>query len=527
MDLTITLKGPHLPSPKHMPREALTREEIAKTFGVPKATVQRVAAVLESYKLKVVEVTQGGRSLKVRGSAAAITRAFRPKKFGMYELPGGRLIRAGEGELEIRKKFHKFVAGVFGLDQRCVVKCHRRAAGRQNTPKPLTPAKLEELYKFPAGYGDGETIAIAEFGQEPVDGLVRAAYITSDVAAFCEKHHRPVPKIRIESVGIPVLVCTREGYERYLEQVPKDVQDALEGMIGETMMDAQIVAALCPRADIGIYFATSSEGGLINLLDAVTSGSGPVPVALSISYGLAEQDPGWSRGAKAAINERLQIAALQGITVCASSGDDGSNCYQSDKRCHVEFPSSSPYVLSVGGTMLTRQKGRQGVEEVWCVAAGTNGGDGDAGATGGGVSVHPRPPWQRNVKIRSLNPHAIDGRVVPDVSALAGRPLYRLLVDGKSTKNGGTSAATPLWASLIARIDAKLPKSKRQRFLPRLFYKLYKPGVGAVGFRDIESGHNTSEPDPGIGYHAQKGFDAVSGLGVPKGRELLRALRMV
>src|SRR6516225_324046 len=98
MDLTITLKGPDLPSPKHMPRKALSREEIAKMFGVPKATVERVARVLESSKLKVVEVTQGGRSLKVRGSAAAITKAFRPKKFGMYELPGEGLTRAREGE---------------------------------------------------------------------------------------------------------------------------------------------------------------------------------------------------------------------------------------------------------------------------------------------------------------------------------------------------------------------------------------------------------------------------------------------
>jgi kumamolisin len=439
----------------------------------------------------------------------------------MYELPGEGLTRAREGELKIPKKLHKFVTGVFGLDQRCVVKCHHRATARQNTPKPLTPAKLEKLYKFPAGYGAGETIAIAEFGKDPVDGLVRAAYITSDVAAFCEKHHRPVPKIRIESVGIPVLVCTREGYERYLEQVPKEVQDSLNRMIGETMMDAQIVAALCPKADIGIYFANSSEGGLINLLDAVTSGSGPVPVAVSISYGLAEQDPGWSCGAKKAINERLQIAALQGITVCASSGDDGSNCYQSDKRCHVEFPSSSPYVLSVGGTMLT-QEGGQDVEEVWSAHPGTDGGDGDVGATGGGVSMHPRAPWQK-VKIQSLNSGAIDGRVVPDVSALAGSPLYDLI----KKPGGGTSAATPLWASLIARINSKLPKSKRQRFLPRLLYKLHKPGVGAVGFRDIELGDNISEPDPGIGYHAEKGFDAVSGLGVPKGRQLLRALRTV
>jgi len=277
-------------------------------------------------------------------------------------------------------------------------------------------------------------------------------------------------------------------------------------------MDAQIVAALCPKADIRIYFATLDEGGFVNLLDAVTSGSGPIPVVVSMSYGAAEDSSGWSRGAKTAINERLQIAALMGITVCVSSGDDGSGCYQSGRRCHVEFPSSSPYALSVGGTMLSH---RGHVEEAW------RGRSRQGAITGGGVSRFPRAPWQ-GVKIRSLNPGARFGRVVPDVSALAGRPYYCVLFDGKTDHNGGTSAATPLWASLIARINAALPPSKRQRFLPPL---LYKPGVGAVGFRDIVLGHNASRLHPG--YKAKHGFDAVSGWGVPDGCRLLGALAVV
>jgi kumamolisin len=46
---------------------------------------------------------------------------------------------------------------------------------------------------------------------------------------------------------------------------------------------------------------------------------------------------------------------------------------------------------------------------------------------------------------------------------------------------------------------------------------------GATTFTDITKGNNTS-PQPGFGYDAQVGFDAVSGWGVPNGKALLAAL---
>jgi len=44
-----------------------------------------------------------------------------------------------------------------------------------------------------------------------------------------------------------------------------------------------------------------------------------------------------------------------------------------------------------------------------------------------------------------------------------------------------------------------------------------------VAFRDITEGHNASS-DPGRGYHARQGYDAVSGWGVPDGEALLATL---
>jgi kumamolisin len=217
---------------------------------------------------------------------------------------------------------------------------------------------------------------------------------------------------------------------------------------------------------------------------------------------------------------------LLGITCCISSGDDGSGDEINDGHAHIDFPSSSPNTLGVGGTMLTNS-GSNINEVTWWQSPGQRAGGG--GATGGGVStVFPRPSWQ-NVKVKSLNPGSIDGRVAPDISALSGPPYYDLIFVGKDAPNGGTSASAPLWAALIARISANLPAGKQQRFLTPLLYKNGSGGqsVGKASTRDITVGNNASHPDPGKGYKAGPGFDAVSGWGVPDGVKLLNALSAI
>jgi kumamolisin len=51
--------------------------------------------------------------------------------------------------------------------------------------------------------------------------------------------------------------------------------------------------------------------------------------------------------------------------------------------------------------------------------------------------------------------------------------------------------------------------------------------VGKSSSRDITVGNNASHPDPGKGYKAGPGFDAVSGWGVPDGVKLLNALAVI
>lgn len=80
------------------------------------------------------------------------------------------------------------------------------------------------------------------------------------------------------------------------------------------------------------------------------------------------------------------------------------------------------------------------------------------GAVGGGISaVTEVPSWQAGLPMPASVTGGPKGRGVPDVTG-NGDPAsgYKVLVGGKGTVVGGTSAVAPLWAGLIARVNQQL-----------------------------------------------------------------------
>jgi kumamolisin len=498
VEVTVTLRHRELPAPG----SPLTRDELERHWAVSPDDTAAAARALGRFGLTVVGGPARTGSLRVRGSAAQIEAAFEPR-LGVYRSATGREFRGREGDVKIPRSLREVITGVFGLDRRRVAHRRWRAAqaapgAGKSAPPPLGPAELERRYRFPMGGAEGQTIAIAEFG---------GGYFAEDLRRFCRRHGRDVPSIT------PVAVGRRPLTRQRIAALRGEQRAEAQGESRETMMDIEIVAGLCPKARIRVLFAPFDQKGWIDLLDRVLTLE-PPPVALSVSWGSAEDDSDWSPAARQAINHRLHAAALLGITVCVATGDDGSGDQMGDDRGHVHFPASSPFVLAVGGTMLAPDDR----EVAWWNAPGDRS-ERRGGSTGGGVSVEfERPSWQRVRRVRSINPGARDGRTIPDVAALAGLPGYSLIYNGRPTMNGGTSAAAPLWAGLIARIAARRP-DEPPRFLPPLLYERRRRSA----FRDVTEGHNTS-PEPGRGYHARPGYDAVSGLGVPDGEALLASL---
>ena len=81
-----------------------------------------------------------------------------------------------------------------------------------------------------------------------------------------------------------------------------------------------------------------------------------------------------------AVNDAMKEAAGRGIPVCVAAGDDGSDDQVGDGLAHVNFPATSPFVLSIGGTALVRTA--HGFDEqVWFDGDGLRKDQG--GSTGG------------------------------------------------------------------------------------------------------------------------------------------------
>ena len=309
VEVTVTLRGPELPevSPGH----SMSREELERAYASSTEDMDAVAAALQGYGLEELDRMPSARSMRVRGTAAQMDAAFRAD-LGVYRRANGVEFRGREGELQIPGRLNEVVTGVFGLDQRRVA---RRAPGippyqgtaAEVAQAALTPSDLEERYRFPAGDAARQTVAIAEFG---------GAYFAGDLAKFCREQGRPEPTVRQVGLGVPVLT-----EEQVMALAPAEREQVMEAA-GEVNMDVQIVAGLCPAAEIIVYFTQFDQKGWVDLLNEIIKGVPAAPVAVSVSWGLAEDSADFSAAARSAIDERLQAAALLGVTVCVSAGDD-------------------------------------------------------------------------------------------------------------------------------------------------------------------------------------------------------------
>jgi kumamolisin len=197
------------------------------------------------------------------------------------------------------------------------------------------------------------------------------------------------------------------------------------------------------------------------------------------------------------------------MSVLAASGDSGAYGCQ-DTALSVGLPASDPYVTAVGGTTLySDAAGGYGHEAGWE-------GPLQGAGTGGGLSrFFLRPAWQTGTGVGN------GMREVPDVAADAD-PLtgYLIYVSGSWQVIGGTSAATPLWAGLVALADQAAAGERKPPlgFLNPALYTLGSSGASSPSpFHDVTIGGN-------LFYSAGPGWDYATGWGSPDAAVLVPAL---
>lgn len=253
-----------------------------------------------------------------------------------------------------------------------------------------------------------------------------------------------------------------------------------------------------------------------------------------------------------AMSASFQDAAIlqTGPTICICSQDYGSWSQVGDGYVHVSYPSSDPWILSVGGTTLGKYLPSGSSTPEWVEYAWNDHGDpfdSNWGVSGGGVSAYfPVPSYQNNAHIpNTLNSGLTGspvetvpttGRGVPDVAGNASvtSGFSGLYMGGGliGFPGNGTSASTPLWAGLIAVLNSNagfnigfanpsLYSFPSSDFCP--ITPLWPvPGNPALADCPVDNS-NGGVP----GYPTRAGWDAVTGLGSPNGMNLLASIQQL
>jgi kumamolisin len=468
-----------------------------------------VAEFARSHGLEVLESGRARRSVVVRGTARQVSEAF-AVELHRYEIRRSHY-HGFEGQVHLPASISGLVETVVGLDNR-PVPARRGPAKGGPTKKvsadpagtaPLTPQRVAQLYDFPGGTGAGQTIGIYEMVAEDEFGNPQnPGYTQADLAQTMQAFGGGL------NVPTPVDVIV-DG------QANAGVSD------DETVLDITVAGAIAQGAAIAVYLTGGTVQSIIHALQRMIhpSAGDPVPSVISISYGWGPDDDTTSTTTDEynQMDQLFQDAAHLDITVLVSSGDTGA-MVANKTQAQTSFPATDPWVIACGGTTIGGINGGTFGEVVWNDTFGRS-----AGATGGGVSaLFPPPSYQTGFNVPARNGTGTNGRGVPDIAGNASpNSGYPEFVGAQSVgPTGGTSAVAPLYAGMMALINATL--GTPAGFINPLLYSLagsaFKDTLGAPGPANNSFGGVT-------GYPAGAGWDACTGLGSLSGTALLKALQ--
>lgn len=261
---------------------------------------------------------------------------------------------------------------------------------------------------------------------------------------------------------------------------------------------------------------------------------------ISVSYGLQEDDEPTNYQQRQCA-EFMKLG-MQGVTIVFASGDSGvaarsaddgnsDGCLGKGEVFNPDTPASCPYVTALGATYLPKGGDPKKDQEVAVTRF----------PSGGGFSnIYSRPSYQNNAlnnyfsahdpgyKSYSLssatnNPTEAQtagglynraGRGYPDAAAIGDNVV--IFLDGTPQLIGGTSAAAPVFASIINRInEERIAVGKKPvGFVNPTLY------ANPSAFHDITVGNNSGCNT--AGFYAVKDWDPVTGLGTPNYPSLLK-----
>ena len=548
----------------------------ANRFGPSRSAIGAVRARLTADGLRVSGLSSDGLLMRFSGTAARVEAAFHTG-LESYRLRDGSIRRSATSAITLPPEIAGSVAAVVGLDDLVQPHpegvLHAPASARGKIRAPRTAR-----FSHPAGSPRacaGATAAAHQFGGLTDDEIAHAygafgLYGSGDFGAgqhIALYELEPFLRSDIKTFDTCYFgAAAAASMLKRLHVIAVDGGQPAGTGSGEANLDVEDLSALAPQATIDVYEGPSpgTDGTDYDPVDnyaAIVDGDHDQIV--STSWGLCEQAIEFGQpGLQQAENLLFEQAAAQGQTVFSAAGDNGSddcNTFETatpapgQNPVSVDDPGSQPYVVSVGGTTIDDAATQPPAEHVWNDGA-------DGGAGGGGISQSwTMPAWQRESMVPGIAlPGSADYtsadsvekkfgyppgfcqatvpgagpatpcRLVPDVSSQGDEftgaiTVYQAAFGGWSTV-GGTSSSTPIWAAMLALVNASpscaahpITRSGVGFASPLLYAVASNPGAYAASFNDITTGNNDVYGiDNGLVFPATTGYDLGSGLGSPR-----------
>ena len=548
----------------------LSPEQVQSQFGPTAAQIGAVESWLTAAGLRVTEVQpELGGYVAVTGSLAAATDAF-GVSFANFEGPESRIDRAPEQTASAPSAVASAVLAVTGLDTARHTMKHYEALPPPEAnywvPPPTSGYYGEKLAtNEPAAYGGHQPWTNAGYTPRQIRGAdgVSASGMTGVGQTVAV----------VDAYASPTMLSDANEYARvtgdqpfrpgqYQQYLPREFHAVEEceaaGWYGEETLDVESVHGQAPDANVRFVSAASCEETDIAATEAFIVNHHLASIVTDSFGEPADHD----EQIAGVYNQIFEAGAAEGIGFFFSSGDNGYESPEEDPlsdKIQVDFPASSPWVTSVGGTSLAiGPQNNYEFETSWGTLLDPLAESGRSwlytppglypeffdGASGGGVStVYKQPFYQRGVVPYGLATTLPEGttsptpmRVEPDVSTLAD-PSTGFLI-GQTTlqpngrtyafslsRIGGTSVSSPTFAGVEA--DAQQAAGRPLGFANPAIYDRYAtnafhdvtdfpfgPGVRLAEVRNNYTDPYTRE-GPIVTYLRTLGIDGEGAAALP------------
>ena len=545
----------------------LTPEQYGARFGLSSADLTKVSGWLTSQGFTVTGTARSSTFIHFSGTVAQAQQAFGAAIHSL-SVDGEQHI-SNLTDPVLPAAINGVVSAITGLND---FKMKPRSRSRNisaGQPKPLNtqtlggvvyhfiaPGDVYTIYDFPAFSATaGAGVTIAVMGN--TDLTQGNTLPDANIAAFRSAAGLPAINLKLQLAGTDPGFVTGTGD------------------IDEAHLDLEWAGAAAPGATILYVYGLDVFGS--SLVYAIDNNVAPI---VTISYGECESafNATTSAGQSelVAYNHMLAEANTQGITIMSPSADFGATDCEppllggfASTGLNVDFPSSSPYVTSNGGTMFSGDVNTPST--YWSSSNGANGGSAlgyipeqpwnetsattglTAGGSGGGgaSAFFSKPSWQTGTGA-GATPNDFS-RDVPDIAMNSASnhdgyyvcssgnttqelPCSNGFLDSTGTPNvfGGTSIVAPMMAGILAQVEQHLGVGGTTATglgnINATLYGLANGPTYSSIFHDITSGNNSvpcSQGTPNcpnggsIGFNAVTGYDQASGLGSPDVAKLI------